>query len=154
MGDGAAGVANRCDRHFFGVVSPILAPVDNFALPDSSRKNRLPKILIIGGILAIGLQKPRVLADRFLDGVSGYPGEGGVDVLNGGRGIGNYDGFADLSNRRGEKGDATPERQFWPTSLAITPAGSRAPSTSRGRRSVAGGFEATSSFLVPIGVPT
>ena len=27
--------------------------------------------------------------------------------MNGGRGIGNYDGFADLSNRRGEKGDAT-----------------------------------------------
>ena len=82
VGDRAAAVADRRNRHFSGIVSPVLAPIDELAVPNLARKNRLPKFPVKGRVLAIGLQYPRVLANDFFRAVLGHPGEGWVDVLN------------------------------------------------------------------------
>ena len=63
-----------------------------------------PQIPVVFGVLPLGLQDVRFLADGFARGVTGNLGECGVGILNPRGGVGNHDGFASLLDRSGQEG--------------------------------------------------
>ena len=72
MGDFSRGFLDRGDGHFLVVKGPVLAPVDQFTLPDAAGQDGVPEFPEKIGVVFAGLEKIRCFAQDFLRGITGH----------------------------------------------------------------------------------
>ena len=102
MGDQAGRVHHRGDGRLFPENTAVLFLVAKLAAPGVARGQGLPQFGVVVGAFVARLQKTRVAANDFGQGVAGQRLELGVDVLNVTIGIGHHDGDRALLDRAGQ----------------------------------------------------
>ncbi len=89
--DRAVVALDAVDGHLLGVEGPVLAPVRHLAGPRPAVADRPPEGGVERLVVYAGLEKARILADRFLRRVAGEPRERPVHPGDGAAGVRDHD---------------------------------------------------------------
>ena len=98
----AIGLVQGRDAGPFDILTAVLAPVDELALPGLASSQRVPEVVkrTLRGFARV--QDPGILADRLLPGIAGVANESLVHVLDAGIQAGNGDALHRLLDGQGQ----------------------------------------------------
>ena len=102
--DLAGGAVHRREAHLFAIERAILAPIDDFSVPDLAGSDGMPQVFVVFSRLESRFDDAWVLSDGFLSTVSGHRGKRRIHIIDLAGGIGDYDGIRGLLHGRDQPG--------------------------------------------------